>query len=60
MLKVIGTVAILLLIAREFLALETGPAPRSTARLVGWGAIPFVFLFAILLTLRVLAFLGNP
>ena len=60
MLEVVGTIAIVILIAREFLALEAGPAPRVISRLAGWGAVPFVLLFAVLFTLRLWAYLGGP
>jgi hypothetical protein len=59
MLEVVGTIAIIVLIAREFLAIEAGPAPRLLARLVGWGVVPLVLLFAVLFAMRVLAFLGG-
>ena len=59
MLEVVGTIAIIVLIAREFLAIEAGAAQGLLARLAGWGAVPLVLLFAVLFAMRVLAFIGG-
>jgi hypothetical protein len=58
-LEAIGVITIVLLIAREFLALESGPAPRLVARLVGWAALPFLFLFGVLVVWRVWGYLSS-
>jgi hypothetical protein len=59
MLEVIATIAITLLVLREFAALEPGARAQRAARLLGWAAAPFLLVFAALFTVRVLGYLAN-
>jgi hypothetical protein len=58
MLEATAVIAIILLIAREFLALAASPRTKRMARLAGWGAAPFLLGFGVLFAGRVLAYLG--
>lgn len=59
MLETIAIIAIALLVAREFLALEPGQQPQRAARLAGWSAIPFLLAFAVLFAARVMSYLSG-
>lgn len=55
-----AAIALALLIGREFLALGASPAARLAARVAGWGAVPFLLVFAVLFVARVFGFLSDP
>ncbi len=59
MLETTAAIALVLLVAREFLALERGERPRRAARLAGWSAVPFLLAFAVLFTTRVMSYLSG-
>jgi hypothetical protein len=58
-LETIAIIAIALLVAREFLALESGERSRRAARLAGWSAVPFLLVFAMLFSARVMSYLSG-
>lgn len=58
MLQTTAVMAIVLLIAREFLALDASPRGLRFARLAAWSAAPFLLAFGALFAGRALAWLG--
>jgi hypothetical protein len=59
MLVATAIIALVLLVAREFAALESGVREERAARLLGWAAVPFLLAFAALFTLHVLGYITN-
>lgn len=59
MLEATAAIAIVLLVAREFLALGSGERARLGTRIAGWSAVPFLLAFAVLFTARVLEYLSG-
>ncbi len=58
MLEATASVALALLIGREFLALGAGPASQRRARLAGLAAMPFLLAFGVLFAMRVGSYLN--
>lgn len=52
LLVIVAVVAVGLLLARELVAVEPAATQARTARLLGWGVVASVTLFAVLLLLR--------
>jgi len=58
MLETTASVALALLIGREFLALGAGPASQRHARVAGLAAMPFLLAFSVLFVMRVGSYLS--
>ncbi len=59
MLQASATLAIALLIAREYFALDPAASSQRAAKAAGLFALPFLVVFAAIFASRVMGFLGD-